>query len=143
MTEKRYTITLGKNDEFKEIIDHCRHDKNISVIQFLKQVGEQDKAFKKLKQENERLNKRISIYKEDYSETLNDLQRAEKNIEYGIHRVEVLKKENKKLKKENEQLKQQIEELEFKLRTIEAYDRTVKEEHSDTVYDFKKKLEKW
>ena len=49
----------------------------------------------------------------------------------------------KKLQKENEQLKQQIEELEFKLRTIEAYDRTVKEEHSDTVYDFKKKLEKW
>lgn len=143
MTEKRYTITLGKNNEFKEIIDHCRQDKNISVIQFLKQVGEQDKAFKKLKQENERLNKRISIYKEDYSETLNDLQRAEKNIEYGIHRVEVLEKENKELKKENEQLKQQIEELEFKLRTIEAYDRTVKEEHSDTIYDFKKKLEKW
>lgn len=47
------------------------------------------------------------------------------------------------LSKENEQLKKQIGELEFKLRTIEAYDRTVKEEHSDTVYDFKKKLEKW
>ena len=45
--------------------------------------------------------------------------------------------------KENEQLKQQIEELEFKLRTIEAYDRTAKEEYSDTVYDFKKKLKKW
>ena len=98
MTEKRYTITLGKNNEFKEIIDHCKQDKHISVIQFLKQVGEQDKAFKKLKQENERLNKRISIYKEDYSETLNNLQRAEKNIEYGIHRVAVLEKENKELK---------------------------------------------
>ena len=49
----------------------------------------------------------------------------------------------KEIRKENEQLKQQIEELEFKLRTIEAYDRTVKEDHSDTVYDFKKKLEKW
>lgn len=47
------------------------------------------------------------------------------------------------LKKENEQLKKQIEELEFNLRTIEAFDRTAKEEHSDTVYDFKKKLEKW
>ena len=47
------------------------------------------------------------------------------------------------LNDENEELKQQIEELEFKLRTIEAYDRTAKEEHSDTVYDFKKKLEKW
>ena len=48
-----------------------------------------------------------------------------------------------KLEKENEQLKQQVEDLEFKLRTIKAYDRTAKEEHSDTVYDFKKKLEKW
>lgn len=48
-----------------------------------------------------------------------------------------------RLLEENEGLKQQIEELEFKLRTIEAYDRTAKEEHSDTVYDFKKKLEKW
>ena len=55
MTEKRYTITLGKNNEFKEIIDHCRQDKHISVFQFLKQVGEQDKAFKKLKKENEQL----------------------------------------------------------------------------------------
>ena len=48
-----------------------------------------------------------------------------------------------KLFDENEELKQQIEDLEFKLRTIEAYDRTVKEEHSDTIYDFKKKLETW
>ena len=55
MTEKRYTITLGLNNEFKEIIDHCRQDKHISVIQFLKQVGEQDKAFKKLKKENKEL----------------------------------------------------------------------------------------
>ena len=54
----------------------------------------------------------------------------------------VLNKMNK-LSEENKQLKQQIEELEFKLRTIEAYDRTAKEEHSDTIYDFKKKLETW
>ena len=47
------------------------------------------------------------------------------------------------LNDENKQLKQEIEELEFKLRTIESYDRTAKEEFSDTVYDFKKKLEKW
>ena len=47
------------------------------------------------------------------------------------------------LRRENKELKKKIEELEFKLRTIEAYDRTAKEEHSDTVYDFKKKLEKW
>ena len=51
--------------------------------------------------------------------------------------------ENFSLKQENEQLKKEIEELEFKLRTIESYDRTEKEEFSDTVYDFKKKLEKW
>ena len=47
------------------------------------------------------------------------------------------------LNDENEQLKQQVKDLEFELRTIKAYDRTVKEEHSDTAYDFKKKLEKW
>ena len=59
------------------------------------------------------------------------------------NRINGLFDKSKRLEKENEQLKQQIEELEFKLRTIEAYDRTVKEEHSDTVYGFKKKLEKW
>lgn len=64
-------------------------------------------------------------------------------IEENICLLNELADENKELKEENEQLKQQIEELEFKLRTIEAYDRTVKEEHSDTVYGFKKKLEKW
>ena len=64
----------------------------------------------------------------------------------GIHtRIEAawLMELLNRLNDENEQLKQQIEDLEFKLRTIEAYDRSVKEEHSDTVYDFKKKLEKW
>ena len=52
-------------------------------------------------------------------------------------------KHNKNLMEENEQLKKEIGELKFKLRTIRAYDRTIKEEHSDTVYDFQKKLEKW
>lgn len=47
------------------------------------------------------------------------------------------------LQYENEQLKQQVEDLEFKLRTIKAFNRTVKEEHSESVYDFQKKLEKW
>lgn len=41
--------------------------------------------------------------------------------------------------KENKLLKQQIKELKFKLRTIG----TVKEDHSDAVYDFKKKLDMW
>ena len=44
---------------------------------------------------------------------------------------------------ENEQLKQQVEDLEFALRTKLAYQRVEKEEHSDSMYDFKKKLEKW
>ena len=44
---------------------------------------------------------------------------------------------------ENKQLKKQVEDLEFELRTIKAFDRTVKEDHSDSVYDFQKKLEKW
>ena len=68
MTEKRYTITIGLNKEFKEIIDHCRQDKHISVFEFLKQVGEQDKAFKKLKQENKELkkeNEQLKQFKED------------------------------------------------------------------------------
>ena len=47
------------------------------------------------------------------------------------------------LQYENEQLKQQVEDLEFKLRTIKTFNRTVKEEHSESVYDFQKKLEKW
>ena len=55
MTEKRYTITLEKNNEFKEIIDHCRQNKHISVFEFLKQVNEQDKAFKELEEENKEL----------------------------------------------------------------------------------------
>lgn len=43
------------------------------------------------------------------------------------------------LHEENERLYDEI----FRLRTELAYDRTEKEEHSDSVYDFIKKLEKW
>ena len=43
------------------------------------------------------------------------------------------------LHEENEKLHDEI----FRLRTELAYDRTEKEEHSDSGYDFKKKLEKW
>ena len=52
---KRYTVILGLHNEFKEIIDHCKHDKKLSVFDFLKQVNEQDKAYKKLKKENKEL----------------------------------------------------------------------------------------
>lgn len=43
------------------------------------------------------------------------------------------------LAEENEKLHDKI----FRLRTELAYDRTEKEKHSHSVYDFKKKLEKW
>ena len=68
MPEKRYTITLGKNNEFKEIIDHCKGDKHISVFDFLKQVGEQDKAFKKLEKENKELKLQLEAFKDKLCE---------------------------------------------------------------------------
>lgn len=94
--------------------------------------------------------KRFELKWRDTGEVLYD---NETGLEHGIYSPDYrfhvrdmmneFDKKNKELKAENEQLKKQVEDLEFKLRTIEAYDRTVKEEHSDTVYDFKKKLEKW
>lgn len=76
MTEKRYTITIGQNNEFKEIIDHCRQDKQISVFEFLKQVGEQDKAFKKLKKENKEL-KQENEYIKNTIQSMLELERTE------------------------------------------------------------------
>ena len=55
MTDKRYGFTLGLHNEFKDIVDHCRQDKHISVFELMKQVNEQDKEFKKIKRENEQL----------------------------------------------------------------------------------------
>ena len=43
------------------------------------------------------------------------------------------------LDNENQRLHEEI----FRLRTELAFERTEKEEHSDSVYDFQKKLEKW
>ena len=54
-----------------------------------------------------------------------------------------LDEKNKKLREENEQLRQKVEDLEFALRTELAHQRIEKEKHSDTVYSFKKKLDKW
>ena len=90
MTEKRYTITLGKNNEFKEIIDHCRQDKHISVIQFLKQVGEQDKAFKKLKKENKELKKQreeLFIRERNIKNELRELKKENKEIKENVGRL--------------------------------------------------------
>ena len=81
---------------------------------------------------------------ESVVDILNELSEENQSLKFQLNECQNHKLfSRRELEKENEQLKQQIEELEFKLRTIEAYDRTVKEEHSDTVYDFKKKLEKW
>ena len=83
MTEKRYTITLGLNNEFKEIIDHCRQDRYISVFEFLKQVEEQDKAFKKLKTENKELKKDIELLKMEIAE-LRESEKDNYNITDGL-----------------------------------------------------------
>ena len=83
MTEKRYTITLGKYNEFKEIIDHCRQDKQISVFEFLKQVGEQDKAFKKLEKENNELKQKIESLKMEIAE-LRQSKEDNYNISNGL-----------------------------------------------------------
>ena len=83
MTEKRYTVTLGLNNEFKEIIDHCRQDRYISVFEFLKQVEEQDKAFKKLKTENKELKKEIELLKIEIAE-LRESEKDNYNITDGL-----------------------------------------------------------
>ena len=83
MTEKRYTITFGLNNEFKEIIDHCRQDRYISVFEFLKQVEEQDKAFKKLKTENKELKKEIELLKMEIAE-LRESEKDNYNIADGL-----------------------------------------------------------
>ena len=68
MTEKRYIIRLGENNEFKEIIDLSKQNKHISVIEFLKQVEEQEKAFKKLKEENKKLKLQLEAFKDKLCE---------------------------------------------------------------------------
>ena len=60
MTDKRYSFTLGLHNEFKDIVDHCRQDKHISVFELMKQVNEQDKEFKKLKRENKQLKRELN-----------------------------------------------------------------------------------
>ena len=121
MTEKRFTLTYEKIGKYFDIgiVDH-EEPFDDTTYEF------HQCSFQDSKDEME-----------DLTQLLNALH--EENVK--------LRARNKylatKIQKENEQLKQQVEDLEFKLRTIKAYDRTVKEEHSDTVYDFQKKLEKW
>lgn len=86
-------------------------------------------------------------------EFINQLENELYEINQKIQKLESEKQEYQKILdelkdlklfyEENERLKQQIEDLKFKIRAIKAYDRTAKEEHSDSVYDFQKKLEKW
>ena len=92
------------------------------------------KILNELTQQIEELNryhKREEILKQ--SDNINDLSLFALNLQ---EKLEELKEENKELKK-------QVEDLEFALRTELAHQRVEKEEHSYTVYDFEKKLEKW
>ena len=114
---------------------------------FLSDDGSLEKEMNKLwnkvlrfEKYNSELAQRCIEYEDKISELTIQLKICN---EHKLFSRRELEKENKELKAENEQLKQQVEDLEFELRTIKAFDKTVKEEHSDTVYDFKKKLEKW
>lgn len=64
MIKKRYTIQLGLNYEIEEIIDHCKQDKQLNFWEFMTQINEQDKAFKKLKKENEKLKSKLEYAEE-------------------------------------------------------------------------------
>lgn len=67
MIKKRYTIQLGLNYEIEEIIDHCKQDKQLNFWEFMTQVNEQDKAFKKLKKENKLLKQQLSdVYEGEF-----------------------------------------------------------------------------
>ena len=64
MTEVRYTMIRSLNGEIEDIIDHCKQDKHLNVVEFMNQVNEQDKAFKELKEENRELNQvNIELYR--------------------------------------------------------------------------------
>jgi len=60
------------------------------------------------------------------------------NVDTACNHSEICQELNE-LAEENQRLHDEV----FRLRTELAYDRTVKEEHSYSVYDFEKKLEKW
>ncbi len=75
------------------------------------------------------------VTNDNHSVVLND--KAEAHMVANMSN-DVIDKFNQ-LHEENERLHDEI----FRLRTELAYDRTEKEEHSDSVYDFQKKLEKW
>lgn len=95
-------------------------------------------------EENEQLKKRIEHLERKIQRERTSAIKEHEKWEKGV--IELIREQRKlidDLNKENEQLKQKVEDLEFALRTEQAFSRTEKEEHSDSVYDFKKKLEKW
>ena len=63
MNNKRYRIIRGLNGEIENIIDHCKQDKHLGFSDFMIQINEQDKAFKKLKKENEQLKQQLKELK--------------------------------------------------------------------------------
>lgn len=91
MTEKRYDFTLGLHNEFKDIIDHCRQDKHISVFELIKQVNKQDKEFKKLKRKNEQLKKSIKRQQgsnEECAKLIKEQQKENEQLKYHLNRTE-------------------------------------------------------
>ena len=111
MTEKRYTITIGQNNEFKEIIDHHRQDKQISVFEFLKQVGEQDKAFKKVKKENKELKEDYLQQKARIEQQLTEYIKENRTLKLLVQNWEKLDDEkDEQLEKMNDSLKRRVEE---------------------------------
>lgn len=65
-------------------------------------------ALNELIEENEKLNKKLQIYKTDGIETLNDLQRCYENAKKSMKRIDILEEENEQLKQEIETLQEQL-----------------------------------
>lgn len=107
MNNKRYTIQLGLNNEIQKITDHCKNDKCLSVWDFLNQVNEQDKAYKKLKKENKQLKEKIArqkFSKKMMKDNIKDYERAIKRLrksheEFDKMRLDRIRFLEKRLKK--------------------------------------------
>ena len=100
-----YTVILGKNNEVKEIIDHSKQDKHMSLGEFLKQVIEQDRLLKELKNENKELKHFKQLVFDLIDRKINEMENMYKfgqevykgcpmhNIRYGINILKELRKE--------------------------------------------------
>ena len=107
MNNKRYAIRLGLNYEIEDIIDHCKQDKHLGFSDFMIQINEQDKAYKKLKKENEQLKEKIArqkFSKKMMKDNIKDYERAIKRLrksheEFDKMRLDRIRFLEKRLKK--------------------------------------------